>query len=58
VVTVNGKLERGVSVGTIALGKACDSSYKAGTVYYKVSRSDVKFSKTSRSTNVVSKCAK
>ena len=56
VITVSGKLERGQAVGSIALGKPCDSSYKAGTVYYKVSRSDVKFTKTSRSTNVVSKC--
>jgi hypothetical protein len=56
VVTVDGRLQKGQSVGTIALGKPCDGSYKAGTVYYKVSRSDVKFTRTSRSTNVVSKC--
>lgn len=56
VVTVSGRLEKGKSVGTIALGKPCDSSYKAGSVYYKVNRSDVKMTGTPRSTNVVAKC--
>lgn len=56
VVTTNGQRERGKAVGTIALGKPCDSSYKAGSVYYKVNKSDVKMTGTPRSTNVVAKC--
>jgi hypothetical protein len=58
VVMVDGQRERGRQVGTIALGKPCDSSYKAGSVYYKVSASDVTQIRTPRSNTVVSKCTK
>jgi len=56
VVSQNGGRTLGVQVGTIALGKPCDSTYKVGE-RYRVNRADVKFTKTSRSSSVVARCA-
>jgi len=47
----------GRQVGTIALGKACDSTFKVYSSHYAVSKSDASISVTPRSTHVVARCA-
>jgi hypothetical protein len=47
----------GRTVGTIAIGRQCLSSFRVGSNYYKVSRNDVTFSRTPRSNVVVARCA-
>jgi hypothetical protein len=56
VVTSNGVRVRGRVVGTIAVGQSCDQSYTVGSGYYRVSRSLVTFTRTSRSQRVVAHC--
>ena len=55
--TQNGERVLGRQVGTIAIGKPCQSSYKVGTNYYRVTLSDVKITTTPRSSSVVARCA-
>ena len=47
----------GVKVGTIALGKPCQSNYKVYSSHYRVTRSDVTITRTPRSNSVVARCA-
>jgi hypothetical protein len=47
----------GRQVGTIALGKPCQSSYKVYSSHYKVTNSDVRFTLTPSSATVVARCA-
>jgi hypothetical protein len=47
----------GRQVGTIALGKACNSTFKVYSSHYAVSKSDASITITPRSTNVVARCA-
>jgi hypothetical protein len=47
----------GRQVGTIALGKPCSSSFKVGTDYYQVTRSDVSLTRSPRSQALVARCA-
>jgi hypothetical protein len=58
VVRSDGKYTIGREVGSIALGKPCDASYHPYRDYYGVNLSDVKLSRTPRSTRVVVRCAK
>lgn len=55
-VTQNNTRVLGRQVGTIALGRACDNTFKVGLNRYRVTRSDVTFTRTSRSTSVVARC--
>ena len=48
-VRVNNVRTLGQKVGTIAIGKACDSTYKVGTTYYRVTTTDVTVTTTPRS---------
>ena len=52
-----GRLTLGRQVGTIAIGKPCQSSYRVGTNYYRVTTSDVKLTRTPRSSSLVARCA-
>jgi hypothetical protein len=47
----------GRQVGTIPLGKPCQSSYKVYSSHYKVTTSDVRLTTTPRSSTVVARCA-
>lgn len=47
----------GRTVGTIALGKPCQASYKVYSSHYKVTTSDVTLRLTPRSSTVVARCA-
>ncbi|MEO8064608.1 MAG: hypothetical protein ABI821_17870 [Pseudomonadota bacterium] len=47
----------GRKVGTIAIGKPCQSSYKVYSSHYKVTLSDVAVTVTPRSSSVVARCA-
>jgi hypothetical protein len=47
----------GRKIGTIALGKPCQSSYKVYSSHYKVTLSDVSVTLTPRSSSVVARCA-
>ena len=60
VVFVNGVRSRGVQVGTIAIGKPCDSTYqlRSGSSYFAVNKADVAFTRTATSQHVVATCAK
>jgi hypothetical protein len=58
VVRSDGKDTLGREVGSIAIGKACDASYHPYRDYYGVNKSDVKLSRTPRSTRVIVRCAK
>lgn len=58
VVRSNGKDTLGREVGSIAIGKPCDASYHPYRDYYGVNMSDVKVSRTPRSTRVIVRCAK
>jgi hypothetical protein len=57
VVTSNGYRSLGRKVGTIAIGKPCQSTYRVYSNHYKVTTSDVTITRTPRSTNVVARCA-
>jgi hypothetical protein len=52
----SGTYKLGNQVGNIALGKSCDRTFKVYTSHYKVSRSDVSFTRTSASNTVVARC--
>ena len=47
----------GRKIGTIPLGKPCQSSYKVYANHYKVTVSDVTVTLTPRSSSVVARCA-
>jgi hypothetical protein len=47
----------GRQVGTIAIGKPCQSSYKVDSNYYRVTSSDVTRTRTPRSSSLVARCA-
>jgi hypothetical protein len=47
----------GKQVGTIALGKPCMSSFRVGSSYYQVTRSDVSITRNPRSQTLVARCA-
>ena len=57
VTSSSGYRSLGVKIGTIAIGKPCQSSYKVYSSHYKVTRSDVTITRTPRSTTVVARCA-
>jgi hypothetical protein len=57
VVRSNGRYVLGRQVGTIALGKPCVSSFKVGSSYYQVTRSDVRITRNARSQTLVAHCA-
>jgi hypothetical protein len=46
----------GRQVGTIALGKSCVSTFRVGSNYYQVSRSDVTITRNPRSQTLVARC--
>lgn len=52
----SGSRTLGRQVGTIALGKSCDSTFKVGSNYYRVTRSDVTITRTPRSQKLVARC--
>ena len=54
---INGKNVRGNPVGTIALGKPCDSTFKIETDYYRVNLSDVRIKVAPTNNNVIARCA-
>ena len=47
-----------VAVGTIALGRPCDASLTVRNIYYKVTSSEVTFTRTPRTRAVVARCAR
>jgi hypothetical protein len=57
VLTSNGTRTLGRQVGTIAIGKPCQSSYKVGSNYYRVTTGDVTQTRTPRSSSLVARCA-
>lgn len=57
VVRSGGVWVRGRTVGSIAIGRACLSSFRVNSTYYQVTRSDVRITRTPRSTNLVARCA-
>ncbi|MEJ0084930.1 MAG: hypothetical protein WDO72_04580 [Pseudomonadota bacterium] len=57
VTSSSGSRSLGRKVGTIALGKPCQASYKVYSSHYRVTRSDVRITTTPRSTNLVARCA-
>lgn len=46
----------GQQVGLIAVGRPCDQSFRVTQKFYRVTRSEVTFQRTSRSTEVVARC--
>jgi len=56
--TSNGTRVLGRQVGTIAIGKPCQSTYRVGSSYYKVTNSDVRITRTPRSSSLVARCAR
>jgi hypothetical protein len=56
VIMRDGARVRGRQVGTIAKGKACDSTYFVSPAFYGVNRSDVRITVTPRSTRVIVRC--
>jgi hypothetical protein len=46
----------GRQVGTITLGKPCVSSFRVGSNYYQVTRSDVSITRNTRSQTLVARC--
>lgn len=56
-VKANGIRARIGVVGQIALGKACDSSFKVAQSHYRVNRADVRLTKTPQSTELVTYCS-
>ena len=57
VLYTKGTRQLGRQVGTVALNVNCNPQYPTNTNYYPVSRSLVKFTRTSRSNTVVARCA-
>jgi hypothetical protein len=57
VITRYGRRSLGRQVGTIAIGKPCQSSYQVGSNYFRVTTSDVKQTRTPRSSSLVARCA-
>jgi hypothetical protein len=57
VVRSGSRYELGRQVGTIALGKPCVSTFKVGSNYYQVTRSDVSITRNPRSQTLVARCA-
>jgi hypothetical protein len=47
----------GRQVGAIALGKPCVSTFRVGSSYYQVTRSDVSITRNPRSQTLVARCA-
>jgi hypothetical protein len=47
----------GLYVGTIAIGKPCQSHYKVGTTYWKVAPTDVVITRTPDSPTIIARCA-
>ena len=58
IVRSNGVRNLGRPVGTIAIGKPCESTYVVATNYYRVSAADVTITTTPRSRSIVARCAK
>jgi hypothetical protein len=56
VITRDGARVRGRVVGSIAKGKACDSTYFVSPAFYGVNRSDVRITVMPRSTRVIVRC--
>ncbi len=52
----SGPYTLGRQVGTIALGKSCVSTFRVGSNYYKVTRSDVTITRNPRSQTLVARC--
>jgi hypothetical protein len=57
VTSSSGSRRLGVKVGTIAIGKPCQSTYKVYSTHYRVTRTDVTLTRTPRSSSVVARCA-
>ena len=57
VIRRSGYSRPGVVVGQIDIGKPCDKTFTVGNGYYRVSRSDVRFTRKSRSQTVIALCA-
>jgi hypothetical protein len=57
VTSSSGYRSLGRQVGTIPLGKPCQSSYKVYSSHYKVTTSDVRLTRTPQSSTVVARCA-
>jgi hypothetical protein len=57
VLKTGGQYVLGRQVGTIALGKACVSTFMVGSNYYQVTRSDVSITRNTRSQTLVARCA-
>lgn len=57
VVRSGGRYVLGRQVGTIALGRPCVSSFRVGSSYYQVTRSDVRITRNPRSQTLVARCA-
>jgi hypothetical protein len=53
----NGVTRLGPVVGSIALGKTCSASYSVSSTYYAVNLSDVRITRTPRSSRVLAHCA-
>ena len=47
-----------VAVGTIALGRPCDQTFTVRNIYYRVTSSEVTFTRTPRTRAVVARCAR
>jgi len=60
VTIVNNVRTRGTLLGSIAIGKPCDETYRISSTssYYGVNKADVTFTKTPNSRHVVASCAK
>jgi hypothetical protein len=57
-VVVSGTNTLGQLVGSIAKGRPCQSNYRVGTNYYRITNSDVTMAHvTPRSSALVAKCA-
>jgi hypothetical protein len=54
----DGTRSLGRMVGSIALGKPCDSTFKVYSSHYRVDRADVRLTTTPRSVSLVARCAK
>ena len=51
-----GRYTLGRQVGTIELGKSCVSTFRVGSDYYQVNRSDVTITRSPRSQTLVARC--
>jgi hypothetical protein len=57
VVRYNNRSVLGRLVGTIALGRPCANSFRVGSDYYQVTRSDVNLTRSPRSQTLVARCS-